>query len=144
MKLHRFYFDFVDIHNEENSVYVYAYNEKDAVKFFKAHIAEEYNSSIEEYTLEDEGEIDFPEEDVFFDKYDVIESREQSGFIDKSDDNWEFIKKFANDNPDKIWSVCDCGEIICGLHFIDVNGYYMTVQSGELNEVYGYFEGMVA
>lgn len=143
-KLNRFYFDFIDLHGEDNSVYVYAYNEVDAKKFFDAHIVEEYNSRIGDYSVENEGEIDFPNEDVFFDKYDVIESREESGFIDKSDDNWEFIKKFANDNPEKVWSVYDSGEIVCGLHLIDVNGYYFTVQSGQLGEIYGYFEGMVA
>jgi len=41
MKLHRFYFDFTDLHGEENSVYVYAYNEADAKKYFDSHIVEE-------------------------------------------------------------------------------------------------------
>ena len=144
MKLHRYFFDFVDLHGEDNSVYVYAYNEKDAKKYFDAHIIEEYKSRIGDYEIEDEGEIDFPTEDAFHDKYDIVESREESGFIDKNEENWDFITKFANDNPDKIWSVYDCGEIVCGLHLIDVNGYYITVQSGKIDEIYGYFEGMVA
>ena len=144
MKLHRYYFDFVDMHGEDNSVYVYAYNMKDAEKYFDSHFSREYKSSISDYNIDDEGEIDFPTEDEFFDKYDIVESREESGFIEKNSDNWDFITKFANDNPDKIWSVYDCGEIMCGLHVIDVNGYYITVQSGNLDEIYGYSEGMVA
>ena len=144
MKLHRYLFDFVDLHGEDNSVYIYAYNEEDAKKYFDAHIIEEYKSRIGDYEIEDEGEIDFPTEDAFHDKYDIVESREESGFIDKNEDNWEFITKFADDNPDKIWSVYDCGEIVCGIHLIDVNGYYITVQSGKIGEIYGYFEGMVA
>jgi hypothetical protein len=144
MKLHRYYFDFVDSYGEDNSVYVFAYNDKDAKTYFDTHILEEYGTPITEFEMDDEGEIDFPAEDVFFDKYDVVESREQSGFIDKDSDNWEFITKFANDNPDKIWSVYDCGEIVCGLHLIDVNGYYITVQPGQAGEIYGYSEGMVA
>ena len=144
MKLHRFYFDFTDIHGEDNSVYVYAYNEADAKKYFDSHIVEEYKSRIGDYDVTNEGEIDFETEDVFFDKYDIVESREDSGFIEKDTDNWDFITKFANDNPDKIWSVYDCGEIVCGLHLIDVNGYYITVQSGNTGETYGYYEGMVA
>ena len=144
MKLHRYYFDFVDKHGEDNSVYVFAYNDKDAKTYFDTHILEEYGTPITEFEMDDEGEIDFPTEDVFFDKYDVVESREESGFIDKNNDNWYFITKFATDNPDKIWSVYDCGEIVCGLHLIDVNGYYITVQSGNIGEIYGYSEGMVA
>ena len=144
MKLHRYYFDFVDKHGEDNSVYIYAFNETDAKEYFDAHIVEEYKSRIGDYEIEDEGEIDFPTEDAFHDKYDIVESREESGFIDKDEENWEFITKFANDNPDKIWSVYDCGEIVCGLHLIDVNGYYITVQSGKIGDIYGYFEGMVA
>jgi hypothetical protein len=144
MKLHRYYFDFVDKHGEDNSVYIYAFNEADAKEYFDSHVVEEYESLISDFEMVDEGEIDFPTEDVFFDKYDVVESREESGFIDKNNDNWDFITKFANDNPDKIWSVYDCGEIVCGLHLIDVNGYYITVQSGNIGEIYGYSEGMVA
>ena len=144
MKLHRYYFDFVDKHGEDNSVYIYAFNEADAKEYFDSHVVEEYESLISDFEMVDEGEIDFPTEDVFFDKYDVVESREESGFIDKNNDNWDFIKKFANDNPDKIWSVYDCGEIVCGLHLIDVNGYYIPVQSGNIGEIYGYSEGMVA
>ena len=144
MKLHRYFFDFVDLHGEDNSVYIYAYNEEDAKMYFDAHIIEEYKSRIGDYEIEDEGEIDFPTEDAFHDKYDIVESREESGFIDKNEDNWEFITKFADDTPDKIWSVYDCGEIVCGIHLIDVNGYYITVQSGKIGEIYGYFEGMVA
>ena len=30
MKLHRYYFDFVDKHGEDNSVYIYAFYETDA------------------------------------------------------------------------------------------------------------------
>ena len=144
MKLHRYYFDFVDKHGEDNSVYIYAFNETDAKEYFDSHVVEEYESLISDFEMVDEGEIDFPTEDVFFNKYDVVESREESGFIDKNNDNWYFITKFANDNPDKIWSVYDCGEIVCGLHLIDVNGYYITVQSGNIGEIYGYSEGMVA
>ena len=144
MKLHRYYFDFVDKHGEDNSVYIYAFNEADAKEYFDSHVVEEYESLISDFEMVDEGEIDFPTEDVFFNKYDVVESREESGFIDKNNDNWYFITKFANDNPDKIWSVYDCGEIVCGLHLIDVNGYYITVQSGNIGEIYGYSEGMVA
>ena len=144
MKLHRYYFDFVDKHGEDNSVYIYAFDEADAKEYFDSHVVEEYESLISDFEMVDEGEIDFPTEDVFFDKYDVVESRAESGFIDKNNDNWDFITKFANDNPDKIWSVYDCGEIVCGLHLIDVNGYYITVQSGNIGEIYGYSEGMVA
>ena len=143
-KLHRYYFDFIDLHGEDNSVYVYAYNENDAKKYFKAHILEEYNTRIDKYEIEDEGEIDFPTEDLFFDKYDVVRNKEEGCFIEKDTDNWDFITKFANDNPEKIWSVYDSGEIVCGLHLIDVNGYYITVQSGNAGEIYGYYEGMVA
>ena len=144
MKLHRFYFDFTDIHGEDNSVYVYAYNEPEAKKHFDSHIVEEYGSHVGDYEVTNEGEIDFQTEDAFFDKYDVVESREESGFIEKDSDNWDFVTKFANDNPDNIWSVYDSGEIVCGLHLIDVNGYYITVQSGNTGETYGYYEGMVA
>jgi hypothetical protein len=143
-KLHRYYFDFIDIHGEDNSVYVYAYNESDAKKYFNTHILEEYDTHIDDYEIEDEGEIDFPTEDLFFDKYDVVENKEESGFIEKDTDNWNFITKFSNDNPEKIWSVYDSGEIVCGLHLIDVNGYYITVQSGSAGETYGFFDGMVA
>lgn len=141
-KLHRYYFDFIDLHDEDNSVYVYAYNENDAKKYFKAHILEEYNTRIDKYEIEDEGEIDFPTEDSFFDKY--VLNRDKGCFIEKDTDNWDFITKFANDNPEKIWSVYDSGEIVCGLHLINVNGYYTTVQSGNAGEIYGYYEGMVA
>ena len=64
MKLHRYYFDFVDSHGEDNSVYVFAYNEKDAKKYFDTHILEEYDTPITEFEMDDEGEIDFPAEDV--------------------------------------------------------------------------------
>jgi hypothetical protein len=110
----------------------------------RRHHACAVHDRAEDSGMVDEGEIDFPTEDVFFDKYDVVKSREESGFIDKDNDNWDFITKFANDNPDKIWSVYDCGEIVCGLYLIDVNGYYITVQSGNIGEIYGYSEGMVA
>lgn len=143
MNLHRFYFEFTDSNDEDVSYYVYAYNLQEAKDHFTFHVIDEYKIPVD-FTVEDEGEIDFPTEDQFFEKYKVLEiDGIEGGLLDKHD-HWDIIKAISEKEPNNIWSVYDCGEIICGVHIIDVLGYYVTEQPGTEGEIYGYFDGLVA
>lgn len=142
MKLHRFYFEFTDSNNEDVSYYVYAYTLPEAKEHFTLHVIDEYKTPVT-FEVTDEGEIDFPTEDEFFEKYNVLEvDGVEGGFLDKHD-NWDAIKAINESEPNNIWSVYDSGEIVCGLYQIDVLGYYVTDTPGQENERYGFFDGLV-
>ena len=72
----------------------------------------------------------------FFTKYTFEEEYGDDGFLEKYPKNLRLVQAFYDSLPNCIWSLYDSGEIICGYHFIDVIGYYITQQEGVAGETY--------
>lgn len=72
----------------------------------------------------------------FWEKYAIDESFGEEGYLDKNSDNLRIVHKFWNDAPNKIWSVYDSGHYVCGYHFVNVMGYFITTEDGQCGEEY--------
>jgi len=137
-KLHRFYFP------EPEPIYVTAYNLTDAIKYYKEEVKSEYRIVLPDNTdieVTDEGELPYDTIDVWEEKYNV-ESYDGETLLDKHD-YWTMVQKIFNETPGRVWSSYDSGEIVCGMHTVDVIGFYITETEGFIGEIYGHYEGSI-
>jgi len=72
----------------------------------------------------------------FFTNYTFEEDLAESGFLEKNPENLRLIQSFYDNMPNCVWSLYSSGHIVCGYHFIDVEGYYITLQEGKHGETY--------
>lgn len=134
MQLNRYYFD-----NEDESYYVYAYTPESATEYFKDN-----KGDISSYVMTLDGVSELPTTDEFFDKYETISYMDDDyDFMHDKHDFWKLAQEMHSRNPGCVWSFYTSGEIICGIHTIDVLGFYFTTKPGQIDEAYGYYEGLV-
>lgn len=140
--LHSFFFEILDENAPVEFVTVYSSSEEEAIqKFFEA-VEMEYNYTVLKYSVEDEGVLKSPSNEVFDDKYELVNPFGEDSFIDKWDYS-EQMKSIAEKTPQNVWSVYGNSAIVCGMFWIDVVGYHITTEPGEIGEFYEHFEGEV-